>query len=173
MFVDYAAEHDMLVILDVQIGQRGVPGELDLIRHWLEYPHVHLALDPEFAMADGEVPGEQIGQIDAADVLYAQQFLAELCTELGLPPKILIVHQFHHTMIKNKAEVKAYPGVQLVIDMDGHGPPPMKYETYGVMNTQDPVEFNGIKLFYQFDQPILSPEEVLALDPIPDMIIYQ
>jgi hypothetical protein len=172
-FVDYAAENDMLVILDVQIGRRGVPGELDLIRHWLEYPHVHLALDPEFAMAEGEVPGEQIGQIDAADVLYAQQFLVDLCAELGLPPKILIVHQFHYTMIKNKADVQPLPGVQLVFDMDGHGPPAMKYETYGVMNTQESIEFNGIKLFYQFDQPILSPEEVLALDPIPDVIIYQ
>lgn len=172
-FVDYAAEHDMLVILDVQIGRRGVPGELELIRHWLEHPHVHLALDPEFAMAEGEIPGEHIGQIDAADVLYAQQFLAEITAEHGLPPKILIVHQFHYTMIKNKADVRPYPGVQLVIDMDGHGPPPMKYETYGVMNTQHPIEFNGIKLFYEFDQPILTPEEVVALDPIPDVVIYQ
>jgi hypothetical protein len=92
---------------------------------------------------------------------------------LGLPPKILIVHQFHYVMIENKGNVAPYPGVQLVIDMDGHGPPDMKRETYAVMNTQHPIEFNGVKLFYEFDVPILEPQEILALDPIPDLIIYQ
>jgi hypothetical protein len=64
-YVDYAAANDMLVILDVQIGRRGVPEEIEIVRRWLEYPHVHLALDPEFAMREGQVPGEDIGQIDA------------------------------------------------------------------------------------------------------------
>jgi hypothetical protein len=172
-YVDYAAEHDMLVFLDVQIGRRGVPAEIDRIRQWLEQPHVHLALDPEFSMDEGEIPGENYGHIDASDVLYAQQYLANLSAELGIPPKVLIVHQFEWGMITNKDSVAPYPGVQLVIDMDGHGPPAMKLDTYGVMNTQQPIEFNGIKLFYKFDQPILSPEEVLSLDPVPDLIIYQ
>ena len=60
-----------VVFLDVQIGRRGVPAEIDGVRKWLEQPHVHLALDPEFAMDEGEIPGEHYGHIDAADVLYA------------------------------------------------------------------------------------------------------
>lgn len=172
-YVNYAAEHDMLVFLDVQIGRRGVPAEIDGVRKWLEQPHVHLALDPEFSMDEGEIPGEHYGHIDASDVLYAQQYLANLSAQLGIPPKVLIVHQFEWGMIGNKDSVAPYPGVQLVIDMDGHGPPSMKLETYDVMNTQHPIEFNGIKLFYKFDQPILTPEEVLDLDPVPDVIIYQ
>lgn len=172
-FVDYAAAHDMLVILDVQIGRRGVAGELDLIREWLEYPHVHVALDPEFAMRGDQIPGIDIGQIDAADVRYAQEYLAELTAALGLPPKVLIVHQFHYMMIENKERLAPFPGVQLVIDSDGWGPPELKRETYSVMNTQQPIEFNGIKLFYRQDEPLMSASEVVALDPIPDLVIYQ
>ena len=173
MFIDYAAANDMLVILDVQIGRRGVPDELELIRRYLEYPHVQVALDPEFAMRDGQVPGIDIGQIDAADVRYAQEYLAALTAELGLPPKILIVHQFHYAMIENKDEIAPYPGVQLVLDSDGWGPPELKRETYAVTNTQQPIEFNGIKLFYRQDEPLMTPSELIALDPVPDLIIYQ
>jgi hypothetical protein len=36
-----------------------------------------------------------------------------------------------------------------------------------------PIEYNGIKLFYDQDKPLMTPAEVLALDPTPDLIIYQ
>jgi len=150
-----------------------VAEEIEGLRPWLELPHVQVALDPEFAMAEGEIPGEVIGQIDAADVLYAQQWLAELSASAGIPPKVLIVHQFHHSMISNKELITPIPGVQLVIDSDGWGPPDMKMDTYGVVNTQQQIEYDGIKLFYRQDNPLMTPEEVLALDPVPDLIIYQ
>ena len=64
-------------------------------------------------------------------------------------------------------------GVDLIIDMDGWGSPRLKEETYTVVITEEPIEYNGIKLFYQLDDPIMTAEEVLALDPSPDLIIYQ
>ena len=172
-WVRLTREQGMLLFLDIQFGRSSIDHEFPHVAPFLKERHVHLALDPEFAMNEGEIPGEHIGQIDAADIRYAQEYLANLSAELGLPPKVLIVHQFHYTMIKNKDQVAPYPGVQLVIDMDGHGPPEMKLETYAVMNTEHPVEFNGVKLFYQFDVPVLSAAEVLALQPIPDVVIYQ
>lgn len=172
-YIDYAAEHDMLIFLDVQIGRRGVEAELEVVREWLEYPHVHLALDPEFAIEDGQTPGRHIGSITAADVQYAQEYLAGLTAELGLPPKVLIVHQFLLGMIKNKEQIEPYPGVQLVVDMDGHGPPDTKLNTYGAVISSDPIEFNGVKLFYDQDLPLLTPREIIGLDPSPDLIIYQ
>jgi len=172
-YIDYAAEHDMLVFLDVQIGRRGVPAEIDLVRQFLEQPNVHLALDPEFAIEADEVPGTHIGSITADDVRYAQDYLVDLTAELGIPPKVLIVHQFLLSMIQNKDQISSVPGVQLVIVMDGHGPPETKKDTYGAVIYNEPVEYNGVKLFYDQDFPLLSSREILGLDPSPDLIIYQ
>lgn len=172
-YIDYATANDMLIFLDVQIGRRGVQQELDVVRQFLEQPNVHLALDPEFAIEADEVPGQHIGSITAADVLYAQQYLVDLTTELALPPKVLIVHQFLESMIQSKEEIAPVSGVQLVVVMDGHGPPETKRDTYGAVIYNEPVEYNGVKLFYDQDFPLLTAREILELDPSPDLIIYQ
>lgn len=172
-YVDFAAENDVLVFFDVQIGRRKVSTEVEGLRPWLERPNVHLALDPEFAMREGQVPGDHIGQIDGSDVTWTQNYLADLSREMGIPPKVLVVHQFKHSMIENKDTIAPVPGVQLVIDMDGFGPPDLKHGTYAAVISQEPIEFNGIKLFYTQDKPLMSAEDVLALDPVPDLIIYQ
>ena len=172
-YADFTEQNGMQLILDVQIGRRGVKGEIEQVMPWLERPNVHLALDPEFAMAEGEIPGEHFGQIDGADVTYAQETLANLVTEKSLPPKILIVHQFLHEMVTNKDTIAPVPNVQLVIDADGWGDADLKIGTYEALITNEPIQFNGIKLFYRQDQPLMTAKEVLALDPVPDLIIYQ
>ena len=48
-------------LLDVQIGYSTVAAEVEALRPFLERPYVHLALDPEYDMAPGEVPGQQFG----------------------------------------------------------------------------------------------------------------
>jgi hypothetical protein len=172
-YVDYTAANDMPLFLDYQFGRTSIEDELAAAEEWMSYPHVHLALDPEFKMLPTEVPGVDLGAIDAADVTLAQEWLADFAASNDLPPKVLVVHQFFYTMIQNKEQLAPVPGVQLVIDMDGHGPPWMKADSYGVVITQQPIEFHGMKLFYPFDDPLLTPEEVLAFSPPPDMVIYQ
>lgn len=172
-YAAFTAENDILLFLDVQIGRRTVQAEVEGLRPWLELPHVHLALDPEFAMREGELPGEHIGQIDATDIAFSQQYLANLSAEMGIPPKVLIVHQFIESMIENKDQVTPVAGVQLVIDSDGWGTPDDKRATYDAVIGCCPIEFDGVKLFYQQDVPLMTPEEVLGLDPVPDVIIYQ
>jgi hypothetical protein len=172
-YADFAEANDILLFLDVQIGRRTVKSEVEGLRPWLEKPFVHLAIDPEFAMRKGETPGLHIGQVDAADITWSQQYLADLSKEAGIPPKVLIVHQFQYSMIENKDKVAAVAGVQLVIDMDGWGAPDLKRSTYDAVITQQPIEFHGVKLFYKQDVPLMSPEEVLDLSPVPDLIIYQ
>lgn len=173
LYADFTEQNGMQLILDVQIGRRGVKAEIEQVMPWLERPNVHLALDPEFAMAEGEIPGQHFGQIDGADVTYAQEVLANLSAEKGLPPKILIVHQFIYEMLTNKDTIGIVPGVQLVIDADGWGDADLKIGTYEALITNEPIQFNGIKLFYRQDKPLMSAEDVLALDPVPDLIIYQ
>jgi hypothetical protein len=172
-YIDYAAEHDMLVILDVQIGRGTVAHEIEKVRDLLERPNVHLALDPEFAIAEGETPGDHIGSLDAESIIYAQQVLAEISAEQGIPPKMLIVHQFREDMISGKGQLAPMAGVQLVIDADGFGEPELKTFVYNYLVRDEPVEFGGIKLFYNQDSPLMKPREILDLVPAPDVIIYQ
>ncbi|CAA9543612.1 MAG: hypothetical protein AVDCRST_MAG87-288 [uncultured Thermomicrobiales bacterium] len=173
MYTEYTREKEILLFFDVQMGMRSPREDYSGLEPWLKEPHVHLAIDPEFAMRPGEVPGVNYGQITGADITEAQNFLVELAQANGIPPKVLIVHQFRLDMIEDKESVAPVPGVQLVIDEDGFGTPKEKAETYEVMIAQDPIEFHGIKLFYQQDVPLMTPAEVLAFEPTPDLIIYQ
>ncbi|MCA9858287.1 MAG: twin-arginine translocation signal domain-containing protein [Thermomicrobiales bacterium] len=172
-YVDFTAANDLLLILDMQYGYNTTEQELNAVREYLMYPHVHLALDPEFSVNEGEVPGEVLGQIDAADVNWALQELATLSAENGLPPKILVVHQFNLYSITNKEQIAAPEGVQFVLEVDGWGDPEAKRETYSVVAGEVPFDFYGFKLWYQQDVPLMTPEEVLALVPSPDIVIYQ
>lgn len=172
-YVDYTAANGMLLFLDYQFGMHPVQDELDAFSPWLEYEHVHLALDPEFKMLPGEQPGVDLGSIVASDVIIAQELLATRCAELGLPPKVLVVHQFYYTMIQNKEQLAPIEGVQLVIDMDGHGDPDLKRESYAVVIAQEPIEFHGVKLFYPLDEPLMTALEVVSLDPAPHWVCYQ
>ena len=172
-YTTFTRDNGLLLLLDVQIGYRTVANEIEGLKPWLSQEHVHLALDPEFAMEEGQIPGEHIGQVDAEDVTYAQRWLVDLAAEVGSSPKILIVHQFQQSMITNKELIKPMAGVQLVIDADGWGVPDNKRATYDFVNRVTHIEYDGIKLFYKQDVPVMTPAEVVALDPSPLLVIYQ
>ena len=172
-YIDYAREQGFIVLLDLQIGRGTVAAEIEKVRDLLAQPNVHLALDPEFAVAEGETPGEYIGSITADDVMYAQQVLAEISAQNGIPPKMLVVHQFREDMIQGKELLAPMPGVQLVIDADGYGAPELKTAVYNFLVRDEPVEYAGVKLFYRQDDPLMTAEEILALEPSPDLIIFQ
>lgn len=172
-YTQFTADNDMLCFFDVQMGFREPLEDYSGLEEWIAQPHVHLGIDPEFHWRGDEKPIENIGQVTAEEVTEAQNWLAELSASNNVGPKVLIVHQFHHSMIEEKDQIAPVDGVQLVIDMDGWGAPDLKRETYRWVITEEPIEFNGIKLFYGQDEPLMTAEEVLALDPVPDLIIYQ
>lgn len=173
-YVDFTRENNMLLILDLQIGRSTVENEISRVSEWLLEPNVHLALDPEFAMDEGEIPGEALGSLDASEVAVAQQELATIVAENNLPPKVLIVHRFTESMITNAEQIASVAGVQTVIDFDGNGDPANKIAGYELFLVEGPAEFAGFKLFYKQDQPtLMSPEEVVALPRPPDVVIYQ
>lgn len=173
-YIDFTAANGLLLILDVQFGRRNVQQELEAMAPYLAYPHVHLALDPEFAVGPDEVPGTVIGSIDAADIAYAQRELARISAENGLPPKLLIVHQFTDSSITNREAIQPVPGVQFVLEVDGFGTPEEKRGTYAWLTRGETFDFHGFKLWYNGqDDPLMTPQEVLDLLPQPDLIIYQ
>jgi hypothetical protein len=169
----WAEANHALLILDVQIGLSTVPAEVEVLLPYLRRPYVHLALDPEFAMPSGRVPGEVVGTLDAATVDGVIQTLSQVVESEHLPPKILIVHRFSDAMLTNAWEISHDPNVQVVVTMDGFGPPELKLAQYRAYVHDQGVGFSGIKLFYHHDTPLLTPPQILGLDPHPDLVIYQ
>jgi hypothetical protein len=173
MLAGWAEARGYLLFLDVQLGRSTVEAELDYLLPFLERPYVHLALDPEFAMTPGQVPGSVIGSLDASDVNTAIRRLADVVARDSLPPKMLIIHRFTQRMLTGVEAIRLDPGVQVVVDMDGFGSKELKRVSYRLCVHDEPVQFAGIKLFYELDHPLFTPEEVLRLNPVPNVIIYQ
>lgn len=165
-----------LVFLDIQVGQSNVQTEVPLLGKYLKLPQVHLGIDPEFAMHDGQKPGTVIGTLDASDINFAANYLAKIVKDNNLPPKILIVHRFTQAMLTNYQNITPLPEVQIVMNMDGFGGQPNKLNTYKQFIYKQPVQFTGFKLFYKNDIVhglMLTPDELLKLTPIPVYIQYQ
>ena len=171
--LEEARAEGFLLVLDVQPGRSSLADELEVLRPFLAEPDVHLALDPEFDLTEGQVPGRALGHTLAADVNAAIEFLDDLVAAEGLPPKVLIVHQFTLGMLPDKGDIRDRPSVDVVLDMDGFGPPALKRATYSAITRQRRLEFSGVKLFYEQDTGLLSPAEVMALVPAPSVVVYQ
>jgi hypothetical protein len=196
----WAEDRGWILILDIQIGHSTVAAELEPLLPYLRRPYVHLALDPEFAMKNGGVPGKRIGSLDASDVNTAVDLLVKLVDEEKIPPKILVVHRFTQRMLTNHDRIERDPRVQIVIDMDGFGEYQHKQEAYRRWIVPYPVQYTGFKLFYKNDRKpqyrseadarwscpdsvalavgcgddgLMTPEQVLRLHPRPDYIQYQ
>ena len=176
--IDMANEIDGIVILEIQIGLSTFQKEIPLLEKYLSLPNVHLAIDPEFSMKTGDVPGDVIGSVNAADVNYAADYLANLVKTHDLPPKILVIHRFTHNMVTGVSAMKPLPEVQMVMVMDGWGFGAKKINTYNSIIKPEPVQFTGFKLFYKNDMKppstrMLTPSEILELTPSPSFIQYQ
>ncbi|MBI2797011.1 MAG: hypothetical protein HYX65_09945 [Gemmatimonadetes bacterium] len=172
--IGWAERRKWLVILDIQVGHGSVKDEVERLLPFLAKPFVHLALDPEFDLPKGVVPGTKIGSTDAADISLALKLVGDFVTARNLPPKILLVHRFTGPMVTGAGRITLDPRVQLVIVMDGFGPPALKEGSYLRHIRRDPAQYAGFKLFYKNDKPLMTPKEVLGrLVPKPYVIIYQ
>ena len=185
-YIEMAQEEEFAVILDVQIGALAPVVALSRTLPFLEYEHVHLAIDPEFAMSHkGQyVPGNPIGFVTAQQVNDVQESIQAYLTEHDLPGKrILLIHQFQETMIVDADQIDAgYEQVAPTFSVDGWGGPWAKISKYNAFVTPEST-YSAFKLFYQWDEPLLAPtvalgerryaETDLIIDVTPNMIIYQ
>lgn len=175
--LSWAQTRNAIVFLDLQVGKSTLQEELPRLARYLALPNVHLGIDPEFSMKRGGRPGERVGTYDAVDINYATSFLADLVTQHNLPPKVFVVHRFTRPMVTNTSKIKLDPRVQIVMHMDGWGWPSLKKESYRRYIYQEPVQFTGFKLFYHNDTksgtPLMTPAQVLQLEPKPVYIQYQ
>ena len=173
-YVEAARQRGMLLFLDTQIGWSDPLTEVKLLEPFLREPFVHMALDPEFATEPlGVRPGLAIGGITGSQVNEVLGYLSALVEEEGLPTKILMVHQFAGRMLHDREVIERHPGVELTIDMDGIGSPQAKLRGYSLFAVTRPSQRPAFKLFFTQDQPLMTPEDVQAMEPVPDLVIYQ
>jgi hypothetical protein len=174
----WAKEIKGILFIDIQTGHSDIRTILPRFEWILKNPDVHLGIDPEFNLIkSGKIPCKKIGTYDAADINYASGFLQGLVKKYNLPPKVFIVHRFTRKMVTNAKNIVVRPEVQIVMHMDGWGPPWLKRDSYRDYIIKEPVQYTGFKLFYHNDtkkgDPLLTPQELLALHPKPIYIQYQ
>lgn len=177
----WAKEINAEVFIDVQVGLSDVQTEVPLLEKYLSMPNVHFGIDPEFAMngKGGAKPGSVVGTLDAKDINWVSEYLAGLVKKHNLPSKMFMVHRFTQGMVTNAKDIKLYPELQIIMDMDGWGPTAKKISTYYSWINPEPVQFTGFKLFYVNDteysdqKELMTREEILKLRPKPIYIQYQ
>src|SRR5690625_2997365 len=172
-YAKLAEENDALLLLDIQLGQGTVMDEVKAIEPYLKLPYVHLAIDTEYSVEEGQIPGEDLGEVDGKDVQEAVEYVDKMVQENDLPDKMVLVHQFGNDIVTNKDKIKPTEHVQVPLNYDGFGDPDIKISAYGKLVRDQPIQYGGFKLFYDNDDPLLTPEEVLQLDPAPAIVNYQ
>jgi hypothetical protein len=161
-----------LLMLDIQPGRSDFFTETTRLRKWLKQPDVSLALDPEWRVRDGEVPGQIIGHVESREVNATSAWLAQLVARYKLPEKLFVVHQFTDDMVDERA-LKPREGLATVLNVDGFGSQPAKKSKYRDFTRQAPDAYHGFKLFYEEDTDMMRPPEVMRLRPRPVLVVYE
>jgi len=117
------------------------------------------------------VPGRPPGSIEPETVNEVARYLSGLVERHGLPRKLLLVHHFDELMIARKQQLAPQPGVEMILNFDGVGGP-RKRRKYRRLAKSRPDLTHGIKLFYEADETLLRPFEVLELQPRPAVVSY-
>lgn len=178
-YIDFAAERGWLVFLDHQIGKNSVEYATKELLPFLAYPNVHLALDPEWRTTK---PMKVIGSVRADEVNMAQKMIQDYLIANNLPGKrMLVIHQFKPWMISQRSNVQSnFERVNLIHCADGFGSPGQKKDSYAMNAEAQNIPLKSFKLFTKpaiagagYDSPIMTPKEVLALEPRPYLIMLQ
>ncbi|AGZ43378.1 hypothetical protein [Actinoplanes friuliensis] len=171
-YVDQARRNKVLVILDLQPGRGDFLPQARQLERFLVQPHVGLALDPEWRMPKGKVPGKTIGKVDAAEVNRVSGYVSGLVQRHRLPEKLFVLHQFRSSMLPDVAKIQKRPGLALVQHVDGFGTRSEKDATWDRLRR--PQQFHlGYKLFYDEDVKRYGPRDLLEFKNVPELISYQ
>lgn len=172
-YIRLAEQYDLQLILDLQIGRSTVADEIQKIERFLLNPRVHVAIDPEYAVGPNGYPIHTPGVISGHDINGAQLYLSELTAAHNLPPKMLVIHQFMDGTIIEGDVTAELPNVDLVLNMDAFGPYADKVDKYRHYASRPYAHHRSFNIFLKQDEPVGTEQDVLALDPMPDMVMYQ
>ncbi len=187
--VAYCQQNNFLLFLDVQLGKMTVQDMITQLLPYLKYPFVELELDTEFHFPPNMPPsqifystgGYARGTMDASEINWAIDQLAQVVVEYHLPRKVLVFNQFDYGIITHVSQIKSNPYVSIVQQMDGFGTPGLKIGNYGLFVTNQLIQYGGFKLFTTYpdstccvDTPLMTPAQVISsLNPAPLFLSYQ
>jgi hypothetical protein len=177
-WADAADQADGYFMMDFQPGRNDF---LYQVRHYedlVRRPHVGVALDPEWRLGSNQQHLQQIGSVTADEINTVIDWLADVVREEGLPPKVLLLHQFRLSMIHDRDEIVDRPEVAVVIQMDGEGQGSLalKDETWRAITAgaEDSHWHWGWKNFFERDTPSPnSPTDTMSKEPTPVYVSYQ
>jgi hypothetical protein len=157
----------------VQPGRVDFLTEVKRLRPWLEQPDVSLALDPEWRVGPGEIPGKTIGTVRASEVNQVTRYVRDIVRRKRLPQKLLLIHQFTEDMIPDKQRLLRPKELAVTISIDGFGDQPNKIGKYREFLEGERRFRHGFKLFYEEDTNLMSPQQVMQLRPRPEIVVYE
>ncbi len=165
----------MYVILDLQPGRASLLAQARKYQSLLELPGVGLALDAEWKLQPGQKPLRQIGSVSIGEVNSVIRWLAGLTARYRLPQKLLVLHQFRLSMIRDERNLDtSHDDLAILFHMDGQGTPAVKQQTWAAVTRAAPAGvFFGWKDFYVKDHPMLDPRQTITRTPRLSMISYQ
>jgi hypothetical protein len=179
-YLKAARKCEGLLLLNIQPGRSEFMPEMKYYEDFLRMPDVGVALDPEWAMDPGEIPGRSLGRSDGPELNRAAKYLSGIVAEENLPEKVMVFHQFNLAAVENLKGLKPQEGVALVRSIDGLGGPQLKTEEYDALKKGQPKYIHpGFKLFYKEDvnppwgSRLMTPKEVMALKPRPEYVLYE
>jgi hypothetical protein len=172
-YLSAARRAKALLVLDIQPGRGDFLSEAKRLERWLSQPDVGIALDPEWHVGSGAVPGQVIGSVTADEVNAVSAYVSAFVTDHDLPDKLFVVHQFTSSMIVGKDQVQQRLGLALTMNVDGFGDRSNKTSKYDLFTSELTRFHNGFKLFYEEDTNLMTPRQVLALRPPPDLVTYE
>ncbi|MGL5866013.1 MAG: hypothetical protein ACRCYX_09105 [Dermatophilaceae bacterium] len=175
-WVDAAERAGVYVVLDLQPGRTDFRTQAAAYEELLRRPGVGLALDPEWRLAPGQRHLTQIGSVGIDEVNAVGAWLDALVRARDLPPKVLILHQFRLSMVRDRARLDTtLDQVQWLVHADGQGSQGDKQSTWARLRAGLPAgTWLGWKNFEDEDTPVLSPEQTAAgVRPVPWFVSYQ
>ncbi|MFD7922280.1 hypothetical protein ACFV3R_24025 [Streptomyces sp. NPDC059740] len=177
-FHETARRHRAMLLLNIQPGRASVLEEVAALRDWLVHPDVGVAVDPEWEMGPGQVPGDTYGHTDGRELGRVAAYLSHLVDQHDLPEKPLVFHQVAESVVHEEKALRPAPGVAVVQCADGIGSARLKHATWDrLVKRTPPGAHTGFKLFFQEDTEgggeLMSPKEVLALRPTPEYVMYE
>uniref|UniRef100_UPI0032218F70 hypothetical protein n=1 Tax=Nigerium sp. TaxID=2042655 RepID=UPI0032218F70 len=177
-WLDVARQHKAILLLNIQPGRAKFIDEVKYYEKWLKEPDVGLALDPEWAVSEGQRPGSVFGHVTGQELNECAEFTSKIVTDNNLPEKVFLYHQLHVQIVTDETALKPHPGLVYIKSIDGIGSEKMKTETYNVIVKRTPEYVHkGFKLFYEEDSKgkwvLMTPEQVMALTPQPEYVLFE
>ncbi|HET6968189.1 MAG TPA: hypothetical protein VFI44_07930 [Ornithinibacter sp.] len=175
-WVEAAEGAGAYAVLDLQPGRTDFLEQAQHYEELLRRPWVGLALDPEWRLWGDQVHLEQIGSVGVDEVNRVGRWLAGLVREHDLPPKVLTLHQFRPSMVRDRARLDtSLDEIQWLVHADGLGSQDDKQATWRALRRDlPPGVWLGWKNFEDEDTPMLTPRQTMArVSPTPWFVSYQ